>query len=60
MWLQAAGAILDSLLRVVKTAAAVLSQRVQRAVAEQAAEFFRIRPFMALLAIFSCTAETVS
>ena len=42
MGLQAIGTILDPLLRIGKAAAAPVAQRVQRAIAKQAAEALRI------------------
>jgi len=47
MGLQAAGAILDPLLRISKAAAAPVTQRIQRTIAEQTAEAITIRPLMA-------------
>ena len=41
---QAAGTVLDSVLRIAETAAAATSECVQRAVAEQAAKGLGIRP----------------
>ena len=44
---QATGTVLNALLRVCKIAAAVLSQRIQRAVAEQAVKVLRVTALVA-------------
>ena len=44
---QAAGAILDPIFRIAKSAAAAVAKTIQRTIAEKAAEGFRIRSMMA-------------
>ena len=47
MGLQTTGTIFDAIGQVLKSAAALISQRIKGAVAKQAAERFRIRTLMA-------------
>ena len=47
MGAQAMAAILDAIVQILEIAAAAVPQAVQGAIAEQAAEFLRVCPFMA-------------